>query len=144
MYVKDCMQTRVTTVTPTTLAHTAYQMMTMRGARIRHIPVVTETGTLVGLVTDRDVRRAEASDAPQMAQHELSYLLEKLQVKDIMTTNVITVRATTPLVDAGQILLQKKFGCLPVVRDDNTLEGIITVADFLQAYVERYDAGRVR
>lgn len=142
MYVKDCMRTQLTTVTPETMAHTAYQLMTMRGSRIRHIPVVTPQGVLVGIVTDRDVRRAEASDTPRMANHDLTYLLEKLRVQDIMTTQVLTVRATTPLAEAGQLLLQKKIGCLPVVRDDHTLEGLITVADFLRTYVEHYDAGR--
>ena len=67
MKVQDVMQTAVTTVTPHTTVSTAYQMMTRRGARIRHLPVVAEEGTLIGIVTDRDVRRALASDAPSMA-----------------------------------------------------------------------------
>jgi len=142
MYVQDCMRTAVQTVTPDALVRTAYQMMTRRGERIRHLPVVTEEGILVGVITDRDVRRAGASDAPSMAEHELTYLLEKLHVRDIMTPEVVTVRSTTPLAEAGQIFLQKKFGCLPVVGDDNRLEGIITVTDLLQAYVEQHDAGR--
>jgi acetoin utilization protein AcuB len=142
MYVKDFMHTAVTTVTPDTLVSTAYQMMTMRGERIRHLPVVTDERTLVGVITDRDVRRAAASDAPHMAEHELTYLLEKLHVRDIMTQEVVTVRGTTPLIEAGQIFLQQKFGCLPVVRDNHTLAGIITVVDLLRAYIEQHDAGR--
>jgi hypothetical protein len=46
------------------------------------------------------------------------------------------------LLEAGQIFLQKKFGCLPVVRAHNWLEGIITVTELLRAYVEQHDAGR--
>jgi acetoin utilization protein AcuB len=135
MYVKDFMHTTVTTVTPDTLVSTAYQMM--QSERIRHLPVVTDARILVGVLTDRDVRRAAASDAPPMAEHELAYLLDKLPVRDIMTPKVVTVHGTTPLVEAGQIFLQKKFGCLPVVRDHNTLEGIITVTDLLRAYISR-------
>src|SRR5262249_18288521 len=60
MDVKDCMQTAVTTVTPDTLMSTAYQMMTMRSERIRHLPVVTDGHTLVGVITARDVSRAAA------------------------------------------------------------------------------------
>ena len=104
--------------------------------------MVTRQNIVVGMLTDRDVRRAGASDAPSMAEHELLYVLEKLRVRDIMTREVVTVRGTTSLVEAGQIFLQKKFGCLPVVGDDNRLEGIITVTDLLHAYVEQYDAGR--
>ena len=63
MYVKDIMHTAVATVTPETRVSTAYQRMTTREARIRHLPVVTDERTLVGILTDRDVRRAAASDA---------------------------------------------------------------------------------
>src|SRR5215471_20613731 len=136
MQVKDCMHTHVTTVTPETLVSTADQMM--HDKRIRHLPVVTGQHTLVGVLTDRDVRRAEASDAPPMAAYELTYLLDKLHVQDIMTRDVVTVRSDTPIVEAGQIFLQKKFGCLPVVRDNNRLEGIITVADLLHLYIQQY------
>ena len=45
----------------------------------------------VGILTDRDLRRAAASDAPPMAEHELLYLLDKLYVRDIMTPEVVTV-----------------------------------------------------
>src|SRR6266511_2493093 len=140
MYVKDFMQTALTTVTPNTRVSTAYQMITVRGARIRHLPVVTDEGTLSGIITDRDVRRAAASDAPPMAEHELTSLLDKLRVRDIMTQEVVTVNSTTPVVEAGLIFLQKKFGCLPVVHDHNRLEGIITVADLLRAYSRQGNA----
>lgn len=140
MQVKDCMHTHVTTVTPETLVSTADQMM--HNQSIRHLPVVTEQHTLVGVLTDRDIRRAEASDTPPMAKHELTYLLDTLHVRNIMTLEVVTVRSTTPIEEAGQIFLQKKLSCLPVVHDDNTLEGIITVTDLLRAYVAQHDPGR--
>ena len=142
MYVKDYMHTALTTVTPDTLLSTAYQIMTMRGERIRHLPVATDQQTLLGIITDRDVRRVGASDAPYMAEHELTYLLDKLRVQEVMTKDVVTVRGTTSLLESGQIFLQKKFGCLPVVRDNNRLEGIITVTDLLRAYVEQHEARR--
>ena len=142
MQVKDYMRTQITTVTPETLASTAYQLMTLRGSRIRHLPVVTKQNVCVGVLTDRDVRQARASDAPHMAEHELTYVLEKLRVRDIMTQDVVTVRGTTPLAEAGQLFLQHKFGCLPVIRDDHRLEGLLTVTDLLRAYVEQHDTGR--
>jgi CBS domain-containing protein len=77
-----------------------------------------------------------------MAEHELLYLLDKLYVRDIMTPEVVTVRETTPVAEAGQIFLQKKFGCLPVVRGNHTLEGILTVTDLVRAYTAQSDAER--
>jgi acetoin utilization protein AcuB len=117
MNVKEVMQTTLTTVTPETRVSTAYQMMTMRSARIRHLPVVTDEGILVGIITDRDVRHALASDAPSMARYELTSLLDRLLVQDIMTPDVVTVHETTSVVEAGLLFLEKKFGCLPVVHD---------------------------
>ncbi len=139
MYVQDFMPTTVTTVTPDTLVRTAYQVM--RDTQIRHLPVVTNEGTLVGIITDRDIRRAAASDVPHLAEHELLSLLAQLRVQDIMTPEVVTVGGTTPLREAGQMLLQKKFGCLPVVHANHTLAGIITVTDLLRASIDQYEAG---
>ena len=62
--------------------------------------------------------------------------VDQTRVRDIMIQEVVTVHGTTPVVDAGQIFLQKKFGCLPVVRDNNRLEDIITVVDLLRAYIQ--------
>jgi CBS-domain-containing membrane protein len=143
MDVKDVMHTAVTTVTPETRVSTAYQVMTRREARIRHLPVVTDEGTLVGIITDRDIRRAAASDVPHLAEHELLSQLEQLRVRDIMTPEVVTVGGTTPLREAGQMLLQHKFGCLPIVHANHTLAGIITVTDLLRASIDQYEAGRL-
>ncbi|MBM3223353.1 MAG: CBS domain-containing protein [Candidatus Tectomicrobia bacterium] len=140
MDVKTYMHTGVTTVSPEALANTAYQMMTLGETRIRHLPVVLDDGTLIGIVTDRDLRRVGASDAPSMSEHELIYLLAKLRVREVMTKEVVTVSGTTSVMHAGQLFLQKKFGCLPVVRENHTLEGIITVTDLLRAYVAQADA----
>lgn len=57
---------------------------------IRMLPV-TKKDKLVGIVTDRDLKRASASDATTLEIHELFYLLSRIKVKDIMTRNVITV-----------------------------------------------------
>jgi acetoin utilization protein AcuB len=138
MQVSDYMQTASITVTPEELVSGAYQRM--QSARIRHLPVVAEDNRLIGVITDRDIRKAGASDEPHMAAYELTYLLEKMTVKDILTPRVITVRGDTSVAEAGQLFLEHKFGCLPVVGNDNTLEGIITVTDLLRAYVEQHDA----
>lgn len=138
MQVKDYMQTSIITVSPEDLVSTAAQHM--RGHNVRHLPVVTEGNALAGVVTNRDIRQASASDEPHMAEYELVYLLDKMTVKEIMTSQVHTVQGETSVAEAGRLLLEHRFGCLPVVRDDNTLAGIITVADLLRAYVQQHAA----
>ena len=138
MKVKDYMQTPPITVTPEDRVSTAVQRM--QEARVRHLPVVAEENRLVGVITDRDVRQAGASDEPHIAEYELTYLLEKMTAKEIMTSQMVTVHSDTSLAEAGQLFLEHKFGCLPVVGDDNRLEGIITVTDLLRVYVEQHEA----
>jgi acetoin utilization protein AcuB len=138
MQIKDYMHTTLITITPDELVSTAHQRM--RGNNLRHLPVVTEADKLVGVITDRDIRQASASDDPHLAAYELTYLLEKLTVKEVMTRQVVTVQRQTPVVEAARLLLEKKFGCLPVVDDHHLLVGIITVTDLLRAYVEQHDA----
>ena len=60
---------------------------------IRMLPVMKK-GKLVGIVTDRDLKKASASDATMLEIHEFLYLLTKIKVKDIMTKNPITLPPT--------------------------------------------------
>ena len=104
----------------------------MRYRGIRRLPVV-DGDHLVGIVTDRDVREAWASDANTLTVHELHYLLETVPVRDVMTTPVITVTPDTPIEDAVAVMKDKKIGGLPVLRD-NHLVGILTETDVLRAF----------
>lgn len=138
MKVADSMQTALLTVAPETLVSVAHRQM--RAHRVRHLPVVNNAQQLVGIVTDRDMRQAAASDTSYMGEHELLYLLEKMTVKDIMTRQVITVSADTLLATAGQLFIDKKVGCLPVVDDAQKLIGIITITDLLRIYIHQHDS----
>lgn len=106
-----------------------------RAGADRHLPVVTHEQKLVGIITDRDVRQGSASRLPQFAVYDAPEQLQALQVQCIMTTHVLTIRRDTPVADAGQRLLEQRLGCLPVIRADNVVEGILTVTDLISAYV---------
>jgi CBS domain-containing protein len=88
----------------------------MRSERIRHLPVVSAEGAIVGLLTQRDLLRARSSPGARLA--------------DAMTKAVRTIGPDTPALAAAQLMLDQKFGCLPVVEGDR-LVGIVTEADFL-------------
>lgn len=108
----------------------------MHSTDMRHLPIVTEDGKLLGILTDRDIRRAGASTAPPLTAYEAPLQLITLTVQDIMTTTLYTVGRASTLADAGQLFLEHKIGCLPVVESDNTLAGILTMTDLLRAYVD--------
>lgn len=103
----------------------------MQKYRFRHLPVVDD-GRLVGLVTQRDILRASASPMEPGGAQRTRVLKQQLFVRDIMQSEVSTVRAETPLQEAGKIMLDAKLGCLPVVNGDGNLVGIVTEADFLK------------
>ncbi len=63
-----------------------------------------------------------------------------MQVVDVMTTDVITVRADTPINDAARLMFRNRVSGLPVCDDGSCLIGIITEADFLRLEVARQEA----
>ncbi|MDH4265024.1 MAG: CBS and ACT domain-containing protein [Deltaproteobacteria bacterium] len=101
---------------------------------IRHLPVV-DGKKLVGLVTNMDIRKAEASPATSLEIRELHYLLDKLTVEEIMTRNVITIGPDISVEEATTLLHDNKIGCLPVVEDGN-LVGILTENDVMEILIE--------
>ncbi len=110
----------------------ARAMMRQRG--VRRLPVV-EGDHLIGIVSDRDLRSAWASDANTLTAQELQYLLERIPVRDIMTSPVITVAPETLLDEAVKLMYEKKIGGLPVLADER-LVGILTDTDIFRAFTQ--------
>ena len=107
----------------------------LRLHRIRHLPVVRH-GKLIGLVTHRDLLRAAAQ------RGGADPAKQPLWASDVMVRDVKTVRADTPTREAVKLLLDNKYGCLPVVGADGQLVGILTEADvvrFAQHLIEDMD-----
>ena len=102
--------------------------------RIRQLPVVKD-GRLVGIVTDRDLRRHAASDATALSVHELNYLLDRIKVRDVMTANPISIPPNQSIEEAAMLLRAHKIGALPVV-EDGAVVGIITATDILDFLIE--------
>ena len=121
--VKDWMATPVVSVTPKTHLPEAYRLMVEH--RIRRLPVL-ENGKLVGIVSLGDMREAEVTTDPSLA--------EKITIALILRSPVITVTPTTPLKAAAAIMLEKKISGLPVV-DGDTVAGMVTESDIFRAFI---------
>jgi acetoin utilization protein AcuB len=137
MLVEDVMQAAVITITPKTSLPEAMRLLRHRG--IRHLPVV-EDDTLVGIVSDRDLKGAMASPATSLEAHELRYLLDALTVDEIMTRAVITVGRTVPIEEAARLMVKEKVSALPVT-ERGRLVGIVTETDVLDLFVKGMGAG---
>jgi CBS domain-containing protein len=134
LIVADAMQDFLILLTPEDLVSTAYRRM--QGGIVRHLPIVDEAGKLVGVITDRDIRQAGDFGEPTMMGQEASERFGMMTVNELMTTQVVTVRGDTALTEAAERFLTYKFGCLPVVREDDTLVGMLTVTDVLALFVQ--------
>jgi acetoin utilization protein AcuB len=126
MYTKDIMTMNVVTIPSTTSITDAKRIM--EAHRIRRLPVV-DRGKLLGLVTERRIEQYTPSKATSLSVWELSYILAKQTVKEIMEKTVITVSPEMTVEEAVATAQDHGVGCLPVVEDGH-LVGIITTNDF--------------
>src|SRR5690606_14319157 len=105
MTIEKAMSSKVVTIAASdTLVHA---VRVMKENKIKHLPVVDASGGLVGIVTDRDLKEASASDATTLEVHELVYLLDKVKIDSIMTKNVVTIEKGTPLKKAALTMVEK-------------------------------------
>jgi acetoin utilization protein AcuB len=145
--VAEAMRRRPLTIDPEAPLGTALATMVERG--VRHLPVVDDNDRLIGMLTDRDVRSALI--APALAERlparwrrrgrELQARGEALRVRDAMTWDCVTTSPDASLAQAAAIMLDGRFGCLPVV-EKRRLVGIVTERDVLRALADRLPALR--
>jgi acetoin utilization protein AcuB len=107
----------------------------MRDNKVRRLPVLNNKGALVGIVSERDLLFASPSPATSLSIYELHYLMSRIKVANVMTTEVITVTEDTPLEEAARIMADNRIGGLPVERKGD-LVGIITETDLFKIFLE--------
>ena len=106
MLVKNWMSKGVITVDADQSMHQAINLL--QEHQINILPVMKER-ELIGIISDRDLKKASPSDATTFDFHELLYLVSKIKVKDIMTPDPHTVSPEYTVEEAAAVLLEKKF-----------------------------------
>jgi len=137
MLVKTRMSKYPLTIDPEESLSDAHKYM--QEQNVRHLPVVKSDGKMVGLITEDDLLKAEPSSATSLSVWEIHYLLMEVKVKSAMIKDVITTKEDTPIEEAAHIMLDKKIGSLPVMRDGE-LVGIITESDIFRTFMELFAA----
>jgi CBS domain-containing membrane protein len=132
MKVADIMTDHVETLDPDDDIDLA--SMIMRLDRLRHLPVV-EDGRLVGLISDRDILRAQQSTLAGATKEEVRRFNMRIKARDVMTQKVETTTPEASALEAAEILRERGYGCLPVMRDGMVV-GIVTPTDFLGLVVQ--------
>ncbi|MCS6926010.1 MAG: CBS and ACT domain-containing protein [Candidatus Binatia bacterium] len=119
MLVRYCMTRDPVTVGPQDTLAIAQEKMT--AGRFRRVLVVQD-GVLVGILTDRDIRRHAGVE-------------ERTKVQAVMTERPLTVSPLTPVEEAARLMLAHQISGLPVL-ENGKLIGIITTSDILKAFLE--------
>ena len=134
MFVTDTMRTDLIAISPETTIADAIALM--QKGNFRHLPVVDADGTLVGIVTDRDMRDAKPSTLLNEADYQRTFdEVMQHSVGEIMTKNPLTVAPYFTLQDALLVMRKKKVGALPVVDEQGKVKGIMSTRDLLRAFV---------
>ena len=114
------------------------------GWRVRHAPVVDESGTVLGVVSQRDLLARTAVGRPAASPDEEAADLATLTVGDVMTAHVETASPDDDAGDAARRIFDGKHGCLVVADERMHLRGILTEADFVRWFADRRGESRVR
>lgn len=126
MYMSDVMTTNVFTISSNTSLAEARRVMEVH--HLRRLPVV-DRGALMGIVTRDQLDRVGPSQVSSLNIHDLTRILNKVAVKDVMTKNPITVSPDATVEEGVTLAQEKKIGALLVV-DNGRLVGIATTNDF--------------
>jgi len=101
---------------------------------INMLPVMKKD-KLVGIITDRDLKKASASDATTLEVHELLYIISNIKIKDLMTKDPITVPPDYTIGETAELLFEKNISGVPVLNKKSEVTGVITKADIFRAMI---------
>jgi CBS domain-containing protein len=107
----------------------------MRTERIRHLPVVDEQGSIVGIVSQRDLFFSALVQALGFGSTTHDRMLSTILVKEVMTENVVTTTPETLVTAAARVMVDRKIGCLPVIEGAG-LTGILSESDIVSAVAQ--------
>ena len=132
MMIVNWMSDKLISISPDQTVNRA--MMLMEQNHIHRLPVIIGN-ELVGIVSDRDIKGVGPSNARFLEVHELLNVLDRHQVKDIMTERPCTVHINDTIEAAADLMLRHRVGGLPVVDDERRVRGMITQYDINRALV---------
>jgi acetoin utilization protein AcuB len=139
MLVKNWMSRNVITIDEDDSMQHA--MALMREHKIRMLPVLHKD-KLVAVVSDTDLKRAQASDATMLDVHEVLYLISKIKIHEIMSKNLITVPDDYTVEETAQVMMENHISGVPVTDYKGNLVGVITKHDIYNLLINLSGLGK--
>ena len=139
MLVKNWMSKEVITVNADDSMQNAIYIL--QEQNIKMLPVM-ENEKIVGIITDRDLKKASPSDATTLDMHELLFLISKIKVRDLMKEPIYTARPDDTVEEAAALILMEKISGLPVLDKKDRLVGIITRSDIFRVLISLSGLGK--
>jgi acetoin utilization protein AcuB len=109
--VRDIMREKIVTISAGERLSTVEDIMTLGG--VRHMPVV-RAGTLVGVVSERDLLRASLSNLSDFGNAERRAFLQAVEIQRVMSSPAIVISPDATVEEAAHVMAERKIGCLPV------------------------------
>jgi acetoin utilization protein AcuB len=128
---RDLMTEHPATIRPNAKVRRAAEIL--QTLDIRHLPVTDDDGTLVGMLSDRDLR---AVCVPYVAGDQYVGTVRTAMdasVATLMSADVLSVEAEADAAEIVELMLDNKIGAVPVVDADGALVGIVSYMDVLRA-----------
>lgn len=128
--LKEIMIAHAVTANQEDLLSKVEEKFRMRG--IRHVPVVDEKNRVVGMFTRNDLARCLA---PRKTEDGFAYdkeAMDEFTLKYVMAEEPTTLGPEDLLSCAVEIMTRNKYGCIPIVKEDNVLVGVVTQVDIMK------------
>ncbi|MGI6085891.1 MAG: CBS and ACT domain-containing protein [Acetivibrionales bacterium] len=132
MFVRNKMTANPFTISADQTIPDAHEMMAENG--VKRLPVM-KNGKLVGVVSKEDIVQASPSKATTFSMGEITYLLSKTKISQIMNKDPIIITSNALLEEAAILMRDNNVSFLPVV-DYGKLVGIITESDIFDSFIE--------
>ena len=136
MKITKFMRRSIASVNPETTLREIEELMERR--RIRHVLVI-EKGELLGIISDRDIKKYRSLFAETKAAREIDEATLRFRAHQIMTRDPITIHEDIRASDAIKLMLEKHISCIPVLDNDDAVIGVVTSSDLMKWVVGLFE-----
>ena len=135
MIIEEIMNKDVHSLAPSNTVKDAIEVM--REKKIRHIPIIEESGKVIGLITAHDLKNI----LPSSIKSNLNLTTYETPLENIMVKNPLIGHPLDFIEEVALTLYDSKISCLPIVSGGK-LVGIVTTTDLLYTYIELTGANK--